>query len=329
MWAHQAAPQVAASVRAYRAGYRPEERRAIEQGLFQERLLGVVSTSALELGIDIGGLDACLLVGYPGSIASTWQRGGRVGRAGQEALIILIALPDALDQYFMRHPEDFFARRPEAAVIDPGNRRILRGPPGGRRRRAAAAAGRCGHLRGGAGQTGFASWPPSIGWSRAPTGPSGTRAAATRRGRSASARSESRSPSWTRPARPSAAWTAFGPSTSATPAPSTCTRASQFEVTALDLAQRKVQARPVEVDYYTQTSGEKETEILQCQEVRQVKRTRGATRAPEGDRADHRVREAPDLRPGPDRELPAGPAAPHLRDPGAVVRDARRRSAIT
>jgi len=64
-------------------------------------------------------------VGYPGSIASTWQRGGRVGRSGQEALIILVALPDALDQYFMRHPEDFFVRRPEAAVIDPGNRRIL------------------------------------------------------------------------------------------------------------------------------------------------------------------------------------------------------------
>ena len=108
-----------------RVGPVVEERRAIEQGLFQENLLGVVSTSALELGIDVGGLDACLLVGYPGSIASTWQRAGRVGRAGQQALIILVALPDALDQYFMRHPEDFFARRPEAAVIDPGNRRIL------------------------------------------------------------------------------------------------------------------------------------------------------------------------------------------------------------
>ncbi len=68
----------------------------------------MISTSALELGIDIGGLDVCLLVGYPGTVAATWQRGGRVGRADRESLIALIAQPDALDQYFMHHPAGFF-----------------------------------------------------------------------------------------------------------------------------------------------------------------------------------------------------------------------------
>src|SRR5574337_1044205 len=125
MWARQADQTLGSRLAAYRAGFTADERRAIERGLFAEQLAGVVTTSALELGIDVGGLDACLVVGYPGSISSTWQRGGRVGRAGQEALIILIALPDALDQYFMRHPRDFFARTPESAVIDPGNRRIF------------------------------------------------------------------------------------------------------------------------------------------------------------------------------------------------------------
>lgn len=125
MWARQADPTLGSRLAAYRAGFTADERRAIERGLFTEQLAGVVSTSALELGIDVGGLDACLLVGYPGSITSTWQRGGRVGRGRREALIILIALPDALDQYFFRHPDDFFSRPYEAAIVDPGNRQIL------------------------------------------------------------------------------------------------------------------------------------------------------------------------------------------------------------
>lgn len=125
MWAKEIDQELATGIKPYRAGYLPKERREIEQGLFTERLSGVVATSALELGIDVGGLDACILVGYPGSIASTWQRGGRVGRGKREALIVLIALPDALDQYFLRHPEDFFSRSFEAAIIDPLNSRIL------------------------------------------------------------------------------------------------------------------------------------------------------------------------------------------------------------
>jgi DEAD/DEAH box helicase domain-containing protein len=110
----------------YRAGFLPVERREIEQRLFSGELQGAISTSALELGIDIGGLDACVLTGYPGSIASTWQRAGRVGRHGQDALIILVGLKDALDQYFMRHPEDFFKRSHEAVVIDVFNKSVLK-----------------------------------------------------------------------------------------------------------------------------------------------------------------------------------------------------------
>ncbi|MBI4522282.1 MAG: hypothetical protein HY695_00545 [Deltaproteobacteria bacterium] len=94
---------LAEKITPYGAGFLPRERREIEQRLFQGDLLAVVSTSALELGVDIGGLDACIPVGYPGTIASTWQRAGRVGRHGQISVIFMIGLRDALDQYFMRH----------------------------------------------------------------------------------------------------------------------------------------------------------------------------------------------------------------------------------
>jgi DEAD/DEAH box helicase domain-containing protein len=121
------APDLAGRISPYRAGYLPEERRAIERRLFDGDLLGVISTSALELGIDVGELDAAILVGYPGSIASTWQRAGRAGRRTDEALVMLIALEDALDQYLMRRPDYLFARPVEHAVIDPENPYILAG----------------------------------------------------------------------------------------------------------------------------------------------------------------------------------------------------------
>lgn len=124
-YAITASPELAPRLRAYRAGYLPEERREIEQALFFGRLLGVVSTSALELGIDVGGLDAVVLVGYPGTVASTWQRAGRAGRSGTDSLAVLIALEDALDQYLMRHPEYLFERSVEAAALDPGNPYVL------------------------------------------------------------------------------------------------------------------------------------------------------------------------------------------------------------
>jgi DEAD/DEAH box helicase domain-containing protein len=125
-WATQERPELRRLISSYRAGYLPEERRQIEQALSSGNLLGVVSTSALELGIDIGGLDVCILVGYPGSIVNTWQRAGRVGRSGRESLIILIASKDALDQFFMKHPAQFFDRDVEAAVVDPANAYILK-----------------------------------------------------------------------------------------------------------------------------------------------------------------------------------------------------------
>ena len=125
-WATQSRPDLQARISSYRAGYLPNERRQIEQALNAGQLMGVVATSALELGIDIGGLDICVLVGYPGSIINTWQRAGRVGRAGRESLILLIASPDALDQYFMRHPKEFFTRDLEDAVVDPTNQYILK-----------------------------------------------------------------------------------------------------------------------------------------------------------------------------------------------------------
>lgn len=126
LWTAPRLGPLAKQLSAYRAGFLPEERRDIERQLFQGRLLGVISTSALELGIDIGDLDLCLLVGYPGSIIATWQRGGRVGRGGRPSATILIAQEDALDQHFMRQPEDFFARSPEAAVLNPENPTVLR-----------------------------------------------------------------------------------------------------------------------------------------------------------------------------------------------------------
>jgi len=112
-------------ISAYRAGFLPEERRGIEARMASGELLAVISTSALELGIDIGSLDLCILVGYPGSVMSTLQRGGRVGRKGQESAVILVGGEDALDQFFIHNPEEFFRRPPERAVLNPDNEVVL------------------------------------------------------------------------------------------------------------------------------------------------------------------------------------------------------------
>jgi DEAD/DEAH box helicase domain-containing protein len=117
---------LAEQVKPYRAGYLPEERRRIEQELFSGQLLGAVSTSALELGIDIGDMEATVLTGYPGSIASTWQQAGRSGRKGGHSLSFLIGLDNPLDQYFMRHPQSLFQQGFEHALIDPHNPYILK-----------------------------------------------------------------------------------------------------------------------------------------------------------------------------------------------------------
>jgi len=113
-------------IKPYRAGYLPEDRRQIEHELFSGQLLGVVATTALELGIDIGDLEATVLVGYPGSISSTWQQAGRSGRGINDSLSILIAQDNPLDQYFMHHPGYFFSKSFENALINSQNINILK-----------------------------------------------------------------------------------------------------------------------------------------------------------------------------------------------------------
>ena len=117
---------LAGKIKAYRAGYLPEERRQIEQELFSGELRGVVATTALELGVDIGDLEATVLTGYPGSIASTWQQAGRSGRGREKSLSFLIGLDNPLDQYFMHHPDYFFQKSFENALINPDNPYILK-----------------------------------------------------------------------------------------------------------------------------------------------------------------------------------------------------------
>ena len=126
-WTVERHPDLRDVTSAYRSGYLPEERREIEAALFGGALRGVVSTSALEMGIDVGGLDAAILVGYPGSIMSTWQRGGRAGRGTEPAGLFLVAGMDALDQYYIGRPEAFFAASSESAVVDATNQVVAAG----------------------------------------------------------------------------------------------------------------------------------------------------------------------------------------------------------
>ncbi|MDD5094597.1 MAG: DEAD/DEAH box helicase [Dehalococcoidia bacterium] len=119
-------PELAHLIKPYRAGYLAEDRREIERRLFQGELLGVVATNALELGVDIGRLDATLLTGYPGSIASTWQQAGRSGRSGEQSLSIMVGSDNPLDQYIMRHPDALFEKGFEHALIAPSNPHILK-----------------------------------------------------------------------------------------------------------------------------------------------------------------------------------------------------------
>ena len=112
-------------VRGYRGGYLPGERREIERGLREGRVRGVVATNALELGIDIGSLDACVMAGYAGSIASTWQRAGRAGRRSGSSCAVMVASSTPLDQFIVQHPDYFFGRSPEHAYVQPDNLEIL------------------------------------------------------------------------------------------------------------------------------------------------------------------------------------------------------------
>ncbi|MFM7271002.1 MAG: DEAD/DEAH box helicase [Actinomycetes bacterium] len=122
----QTAPDLAPRIAAYRAGYRPEERREVEVALSDGRLLGVAATNALELGIDVGGLDAVVLNGFPGTLASLRQQAGRAGRAGRRAAAVLVAGDDQLDQWYVAHPDQLLTRPAESAVINPDNPFVLR-----------------------------------------------------------------------------------------------------------------------------------------------------------------------------------------------------------
>ncbi|MGB7310283.1 MAG: DEAD/DEAH box helicase [Candidatus Acidiferrales bacterium] len=123
--ANQPQPGQSEAIRGYRGGYLPGERREIERGLREGRVRGVVATNALELGIDIGSLDACVMSGYAGSIASTWQRAGRAGRRNGTSCAVLVASSAPLDQFIVQHPDYFFGRTPEHAYVQPDNLEIL------------------------------------------------------------------------------------------------------------------------------------------------------------------------------------------------------------
>jgi DEAD/DEAH box helicase domain-containing protein len=118
-------PELRPRVKSYRAGYLAEDRRELERRLANDELIAVASTNALELGIDIGSLDAAVLVGYPGTRASMWQQAGRAGRRAEASLAVLVAQDDPLDQYLVTHPADLFDKAPEAAVVDPTNPFVL------------------------------------------------------------------------------------------------------------------------------------------------------------------------------------------------------------
>ena len=123
--ADAAGHHIAGRIEPYRAGYLPEERREIERALVSGELLGVAATTALELGIDIGGLDACVLAGYPGTVASFRQQAGRAGRERQRSVAVLVAQDDPLDQYVIAHPEELFGKPHDAAVVDHTNPNVL------------------------------------------------------------------------------------------------------------------------------------------------------------------------------------------------------------
>jgi len=264
-WVLESEPGLADRVSSYRAGFLPEERREIEGRLFSGELLGVISTSALEMGIDVGALDVCILVGYPGSQVALWQRAGRVGRA-RESAIALVAQPDALDQYLAAHPRLLVERAYEHAVVDPGNEELLAAhlPCA-----AAEAPLRAGEpwLEEAPVRAAVARLEEEGALLRSETGREWF-AARRRPHREVSLRSVGSAFTISLPPQEGARPRAIG-SVGSGHVWSECHegaiylhRGRQYRVTELDATQQAVTVRPVQVDYYTRALSEKETEIL-------------------------------------------------------------------
>jgi len=273
IWVRAAMPRSQDRIAAYRSGYLPEERRKIEQQLFNDELAAVISTSALEAGIDVGGLDACILVGYPGTMISTWQRVGRAGRGQRDALMILIALPDALDQYFIRHPDRFFDSRFENCVLDPENSQIL-----------------AAHLPCAAAETPLAPadrpWMGTAGWARVPElvregllqeGAMGDQWYSRRKNphrlidiRSVGEQYQIQAAGAT--GRPLLLGSIDEPRVfkECHPGAIYLHAGVQYEVVGLDLNTRTVQVRETEADWYTQYTSSEEIEILELPEKQLV-----------------------------------------------------------
>jgi DEAD/DEAH box helicase domain-containing protein len=303
-WTLRHRPDLRHVISAYRAGYLPEERREIEARLFDGSLKGVVSTSALEMGIDIGALDVCLLVGYPGAVTTTWQRGGRVGRQDRESLIVLIAQQDALDQYFMKHPRAFFDSGFEPATIDPGNLPILKSHLLSAAAEIPLTADDPWYFPAGSPPAGEEDEPPlradeavrqleregklllaldDRSWHAAPRNPQ--REISLRGiGQAAAILEEAGPPDDARDRRPERGQAAVhrpprvigsldGHRLHAEGHPGAIYlhRAAQYEMVRLDLERRNVFARKVTANYYTIPLREKETEILETRTSRPVK----------------------------------------------------------
>ena len=272
-WIQEAEPALADRISSYRAGFLPAERREIERRLFSGDLLGVISTSALEMGIDVGALDVCILVGYPGSQVALWQRSGRVGRE-REAAIALVAQPDALDQYLARHPRLLVERACEHAVVDPGNPELLAahlpcaaaestlraGEPWLAEPRVAEALARGERdgtlLRSETGREWFASRRrPHLEVSLRSVGAAWTIETIPEGG-----------------GRPQAIGSIGGGLVHAECHEGAIYlhRGRQYLVVRLDAAEQTVSVRPVEVAWYTRARSEKETEILSRERARPV-----------------------------------------------------------
>ena len=261
-WVTRANPDLRKKIAGYRAGFLPEERRKIERYLSTGRLKAVVTTSALEMGIDIGGLDVCILVGYPGSHINTWQRSGRVGRAGRDSLVCLVAQPDALDQYYLNHPRYFFERPLEAAILDPDNRHVVS------RHLTCAAAEQ--PLDAGDAFFDLELHQPALAELVAAgdllEDAEGGRyfAARKRPQRFVDLRGAGESHAVVDPSgRVVGSMDGVRVYKEGYPGAVYLHQIRQYEVTRLDLEQRRVEVRPVRVDYYTRPRSEKETEILE------------------------------------------------------------------